>query len=192
MMKIVRNAGVALAVALVATGQAHAQVQTFSGNVIASGVVTPNAGCAPIPNRGVATGSGSSNFGSFSYSHTVCTQGATGPVTGSFLVDFGVDELLGTLNGSSVATATAGIFDQTFLFLITGGNGRFDGATGSFNSIGTVDARTRPSQLSFTFGGLVNVPPVPEPSTWAMMLVGFGAIGVGLRRRRARHVTQSC
>jgi len=25
---------------------------------------------------------------------------------------------------------------------------------------------------------------VPEPGTWAMMLVGFGAIGVGMRRRR--------
>jgi hypothetical protein len=26
---------------------------------------------------------------------------------------------------------------------------------------------------------------VPEPATWAMMLVGFGAIGLGMRRRRA-------
>jgi hypothetical protein len=25
---------------------------------------------------------------------------------------------------------------------------------------------------------------VPEPTTWAMMLIGFGAIGVGMRRRR--------
>lgn len=27
---------------------------------------------------------------------------------------------------------------------------------------------------------------VPEPGTWALMIVGFGAIGYGLRRRRAR------
>jgi hypothetical protein len=27
-------------------------------------------------------------------------------------------------------------------------------------------------------------PPVPEPSTWAMMLLGFGAIGLAMRRRR--------
>ena len=26
---------------------------------------------------------------------------------------------------------------------------------------------------------------VPEPGTWAMMLLGFGAIGFGMRRRRA-------
>ena len=28
--------------------------------------------------------------------------------------------------------------------------------------------------------------PVPEPATWAMMLVGFGAVGFGMRRRQAR------
>ena len=27
-------------------------------------------------------------------------------------------------------------------------------------------------------------PPVPEPATWAMMLLGFGGIGVAMRRRR--------
>lgn len=26
--------------------------------------------------------------------------------------------------------------------------------------------------------------PIPEPATWAMMLLGFGAVGVGLRRRK--------
>jgi hypothetical protein len=28
--------------------------------------------------------------------------------------------------------------------------------------------------------------PVPEPATWAMMIAGFGAVGVALRRRRRR------
>lgn len=32
--------------------------------------------------------------------------------------------------------------------------------------------------------GQVNVGAVPEPGTWAMMLLGFGAMGVSLRRRR--------
>jgi hypothetical protein len=27
---------------------------------------------------------------------------------------------------------------------------------------------------------------VPEPSTWAMLLIGFGAVGGGLRARRRR------
>ncbi|WP_246450496.1 PEPxxWA-CTERM sorting domain-containing protein [Sphingomonas rhizophila] len=35
-----------------------------------------------------------------------------------------------------------------------------------------------------TYNG-VTAPPVPEPGTWAMMLLGFGAIGYGMRRRRS-------
>jgi hypothetical protein len=31
---------------------------------------------------------------------------------------------------------------------------------------------------------------VPEPGTWAMMLVGFGAIGASLRRRRSKQIPQ--
>jgi hypothetical protein len=30
----------------------------------------------------------------------------------------------------------------------------------------------------------VGVPAVPEPSTWGLMLLGFGAIGVSMRRKR--------
>jgi hypothetical protein len=29
---------------------------------------------------------------------------------------------------------------------------------------------------------------VPEPATWAMMIVGFGMVGGALRRRQARRV----
>ena len=30
---------------------------------------------------------------------------------------------------------------------------------------------------------------VPEPATWAMMLVGFGAVGAGMRRRKKPNVS---
>lgn len=33
--------------------------------------------------------------------------------------------------------------------------------------------------------------PVPEPATWAMMLLGFGAVGFQLRRRRSTVLTQA-
>ena len=33
---------------------------------------------------------------------------------------------------------------------------------------------------------LLTAAAVPEPSTWAMMLIGFGAVGLGLRRRKGR------
>lgn len=41
-----------------------------------------------------------------------------------------------------------------------------------------------------TFNGTTPTGAVPEPSTWAMMLLGFGAVGVGMRRRR-RSVLQA-
>ena len=34
--------------------------------------------------------------------------------------------------------------------------------------------------------GITGITPVPEPATWAMMLVGFGAAGVAMRRTRRR------
>ena len=69
--------------------------------------------------------------------------------------------------------------------------------------------RNRPSLMSFAvsricnFGGAANyitfdnitlgaATPggVPEPSTWAMMLLGFGAVGIAMRRRRTGKTLQ--
>jgi hypothetical protein len=35
-----------------------------------------------------------------------------------------------------------------------------------------------------SYAGTLNVAAVPEPATWAMMLLGFGAMGLVIRRRR--------
>jgi hypothetical protein len=42
------------------------------------------------------------------------------------------------------------------------------------------------SNVLGTYGGTFNfaTAPVPEPATWAMMLLGFGGIGMAMRRRR--------
>lgn len=80
-----------------------------------------------------------------------------------------------------------------------GGNGGFtDSGSGIFSltfgsAIGSVtldDLHTR--YQSFDYQGIksdigigTTVPAVPEPATWALMLAGFGAIGWGMRRRKA-------
>lgn len=40
-------------------------------------------------------------------------------------------------------------------------------------------------------GGLGMQSAVPEPGTWAMLLLGFGAMGYSLRRRRPQHLMQA-
>lgn len=156
-----------------------AEAIDFSGSMSAPAAVAPNAACAPIPFQGsITAGVGTSSFGAFTYSHTVCTTGATGPVNGTYTIDFGIDQFTGALAGTSAASATPGLFDLLFNYTISGGTGRFAGGTGNFIGAGTADVRNAPpSIVSLNFSA------VPEPTTWAMMLVGFGMIGLGLRRR---------
>lgn len=52
-----------------------------------------------------------------------------------------------------------------------------DGAFRAFGTYGTVGE-------GFDYAGILKVSPIPEPATWAMMLVGFAAIGATARRRR--------
>jgi len=54
---------------------------------------------------------------------------------------------------------------------------------GTFSAIQIVSSQPifQLKQISTTGG---TTPPVPEPATWALMLLGFGGIGIAMRRRR--------
>jgi hypothetical protein len=80
-------------------------------------------------------------------------------------------------------------------FALTNGQNQFGLTDGQGITGFTITSEGAPA-LGFAnlkqlkFGGLV-ASPVPEPGTWAMMLVGFGGIGVAMRRRRrTSHLTQ--
>ena len=58
-------------------------------------------------------------------------------------------------------------------------------ADGAFTNYGTyTNILFGSSQAATLRVSLAPNSAVPEPATWAMMLIGFGAIGVSLRRRR--------
>jgi hypothetical protein len=88
------------------------------------------------------------------------------------------------------------IIDSLSLAGILGTSGNYT-ASGSTNSLSLLVPFTGAGDYRLSFGGTAptegaavtgnltfRVQLVPEPGTWAMMLVGFGAIGLVMRRRR--------
>ncbi len=102
---------------------------------------------------------------------------------------------------ASTVTFTFGGDDDIFLFvdnLVVGQLGGVHPYTQASPTTGTLSAGTHSFKLFFadrhTVGselrfsidtqGLVVTPGVPEPGSWAMMIAGFGALGLAMRRRR--------
>jgi hypothetical protein len=109
--------------------------------------------------------------------------------------------ITGTFNGSAITGLAPGVFGANNLYYLTGpffvdGNGLgFTTASGiSANLFVTNDTAYRVNtQGAGLLTGLVTArssaataAAVPEPSTWALMLIGFGAIGYALRRTSRR------
>ena len=166
---------------------AQADVLSFTGSMTGISTGGPDASCAPLPLRtsiDPATSVGYSSLGDFTYSSNVCT--GVGPLLGTFIIDFGIDSFEGTQSGTATPTGTPGLLDLLIDYTILDGTGRFLGATGSFIGTGNVDMRTPPTQVALALTGNINAPAVPEPGTWALMLVGFAGVGMALRYRRRR------
>lgn len=74
--------------------------------------------------------------------------------------------------------------DWMFTVAIPLGNGVYDFFTGTNCCVDTMSSPVR-----VTITGITTQPPgigsaVPEPASWAMMLLGFGAIGYAMRRQK--------
>ena len=59
---------------------------------------------------------------------------------------------------------------------------------GNFISFAALDPNSRYENWTFASQDIV-APPVPEPTTWGMMLVGFGIVGGAMRRRQRTSVS---
>ena len=120
--------------------------------------------------------------------------------------NFSINQVSGILQGVpdtfGVGFGTGGGFDlgANFLKLIattTGNNDLFSGTTANpmFNlgdyalhgNIDTLGANGNPITTVGNFNlSITEVSAVPEPSTWMLMLVGFGAVGGSMRLARNR------
>jgi hypothetical protein len=174
-------------VAFASRDSAAANQLTFSASVLASSFMAANSvqpgGIHPIPGQ---------------------TTGGNGQVTGqevTFSVVFTTPFVLPADHYFFVPQV--GLNDGNFLWLsaprpITGGTGPFVGDLQAWTRdqmldpdwlrvgadiVGPTPATAPTFNLTFSLTGVSGV---PEPSTWAMMLVGFLGLGLALRQSRRR------
>ena len=180
----------------------------LAGSVVVAGLAIPSAAQASVQVVGQsATVSPCTNF-TFSVTIIACSGGYTGNLLQSSLTDAtGIAALValgapntGTFLEPKLESLSSTTGEINFGTLLTGmtvfgfhAGGAGDGGQGTFffqfNAGAGVDVITITDRLNSNATGLSNAAlfqtaAVPEPSTWAMMLLGFGALGTSLRRRR--------
>ena len=98
----------------------------------------------------------------------------------------GADFIIGgNTNGAAIVSSLGGADD----FVFNGGTGPvFPASSFTYYVAGGIyPERTTGNTIAFA---QTSTSPVPEPETWAMMLLGFGAIGFSMRRRRRGPLAQ--
>lgn len=190
-----RIRGVALAVAVVALPMSPAAAVTRLFSAMDQNVnppASPVGRCAPAAftvniGPGNFSASGTSNFGAFAptQSHCIVLPLPATYSDGRFDFAFAAgDDLTGTYTGALSDSGMPGVFTNVQNFVVTGGTGRFLGASGSFVGNGTITfAPGQPPRGEIALNGRLALPAVPEPAAWTMMIAGFGLVGQALRRR---------
>lgn len=95
----------------------------------------------------------------------------------------GAKDIALSLSLDGIAPATTGVLEKGTGLPIAGQDFALDGSAryvrlDLFNNYGDQYSWTGLSEVQFVSSA------VPEPASWAMMIIGFGAVGYALRRRR--------
>ena len=196
MQKSVRAIGVATALACASA--AHAATTVYTATLSGPAESPPNA----------SAGTGSATVTIDDIANTMLVEvnftGLTGTTTAShihaptalgFAGTAGVATQLPTFSGFPLGV-TSGTYSNLFDLLtaatynpsfVTANGGTVAGAESALlSAIGSGRAYLNIHTTAFPGGEIRGfLVAVPEPATWAMMLLGFGAIGLAFRRRRS-------
>jgi len=167
----------------------------------------PLPGWTATPNVNVVNGTFSSTNGNLAFEGTqyldLVGQGGTGSIYQdlttsigqTYTLTFAYSHNLFAPNEATSASASVAV-GSLFGILMhnTGDTSNLDWRvyTNTFTASGTTTRLTFTNLTGGPNEGLlldsVSVAAVPEPGTWAMMLLGFGAIGMAMRSRRRRQI----
>lgn len=195
----VASALLALSTAAVPATAVTIQFNGSRSNVDAPGPQSPRCGTRTTSNirhaPPTATSVGVSNLGAFTPTLSHCIQLPLSNVAantfdlGEFSFDFGAGNvMLGTYSGV-LNFVSPGVYAISQTHFVTGGTGNFFQASGSFGSSGFLTFPNGRPTVTQEFSGSLSLPAVPEPATWLMLILGFGAVGGALRGRTRQAVT---
>lgn len=179
----------AFAAAVISTPAAASTVVTDQWYSFSFGA--PGATFGPGFDGGAGTNPASLNAGNPDWTFTLLTAGSITFIDAFLPGDqFSITDngsVIGSTSAPNSAGPTCGSNITACLADADISKGTFALSAGSHSINGTVLQNTP----GFTFGGgffRINSA-VPEPGTWAMMLLGFGGIGLAMRRKRRSAAT---
>lgn len=173
--------------ALAAAPAAAQTVEIAGQNTIVDQLTPPGGRCVPVYFNTVAYGpgdvrsEGTTNLGPIGETATHCVTSLppTDIVDGRFTITFRAgDTITGTFDGRVDATATPGTFAATKALTITGGTGRFAGASGTIDQAGQLVIAAGLGTYTGTLTGAITTTATTESGNFATAQ-GDGSAALG-------------
>lgn len=159
--------------------------------ILAATAAVAALGLAPSANATVVEGIQLASWDPFDhFEGEAASAGAL--LSDSFAFTLDVDSYFTTALLGSVSGPQGNIdfisVDLDGVFFGTVSNGAFFSTAeivGAFLTAGahTLNISYSSTKAAVTYSGDISIAPVPEPTTWAMMVAGIAAVGVAMRRR---------